>query len=161
MKATPAQQARAREIVLIHVGRRELQLDDETYRAMLKEVAGVESSKDLDAQGRKKVLEHMKTKGFKVKSTAASKPGKNEDNPQYRKIQALWSELHRAGAVQTNTAAAIRVYIKRITSTADFAFCSNAQVTVIIETLKKWRDRVASAPADPAAATTASEADHG
>lgn len=157
MKPKSTQQPRDREIKLIHVGRRELGLDEETYRAMLEQVAGVKSSKDLDAQGRKKVLDHMKVKGFKVKSKAAAKPSKNEESPQYRKIQALWSELARAGAVHTNTEAAIRVYIKRISGVADFAFCNNAQVAVIIETLKKWRDRVA---ADPAAATV-SEAGHG
>lgn len=159
MSKAPAQQSRNREIQLIHVARRELQLDEDTYRAMLLEVAGVKSSAALDAGGRKKVLEHLKSKGFKVKSKgAAAAPSKNAQDPQYRKIQALWSELARLGAVKVNTEAAIRVYTKRVTGCNDFSFCSSAQVAVIIETLKKWRDRVEGAT--PAAAANVSEAAH-
>lgn len=138
-------QARDREIKLIHVARRELQLDEDTYRAMLEQVTGVKSSSDLDAAGRKKVLDHLKSKGFKVKSKPAAAPSKNAADPQYRKIQALWSELTRLGAVRVNTEAVIRVYIKRISGKDDFSFCNNAQVTVIIESLKKWKSRVEGA----------------
>lgn len=143
MATTNDKQARDREIKLIHVGRRELQLDEETYRAMLQAVAGVDSAAKLDAMGRRAVLDHMKRKGFKVKGKPSTAPaGKNDADPQYRKIQALWSELARLGAVRVNTEAAIRVYIKRITGVNDYAFCNSSQVTRIIETLKKWRDRV-------------------
>jgi phage gp16-like protein len=143
MAATNAKQTRDREIKLIHVGRRELQLDEETYRAMLQAVAGVDSAAKLDATGRRAVLDHMKRKGFKVKGKSATAPtGQKDADPQYRKIQALWTELAQLGAVRVNTEAAIRVYIKRITGVNDYAFCNSSQVTSIIETLKKWRDRV-------------------
>jgi phage gp16-like protein len=146
MANSKEKQTRDREIRLIHVGRRELQLDEETYRAMLQSVAGVDSSAKLDASGRRNVLDHMKSKGFQVKSNAkTAAASRNAADPQYRKIQALWSELARLDAVQVNTEAAIRVYIKRITGVTDFAFCNNAQVTVIIESLKKWRNRVEGA----------------
>lgn len=143
MKPRP-QQPRDRAIKLIHVARRELAMDDDTYRAMLDLVAGVKSAADLDAAGCQKVIDHMKAKGFKVKSKGAAVPGAKatEPDPQYRKIQALWGELERKGLVRVNTDAAIRVYIKRITGCDDYRFCNSKQVAVIIETLKKWRDRV-------------------
>lgn len=152
MNARTAQQdqSRRRDMQLIHVARRELAMDDDTYRAMLELVAGVRSSSDLDGAGRTKVLDHMKKKGFTVKSKGASagKAGdaaKQAADPQYRKIQALWSALARAGAVRVNTEAALRVYIKRITGVDSYIFCTNVQVTCIIETLKKWIDRVEAA----------------
>jgi phage gp16-like protein len=143
MKPRAPQTLRDREIKLIHVARRELGLDEETYRAMLNMVVGVKSAADLDAAGRQKLLDHMKSKGFKVKSKAGGKAKIDlAADPQYRKIQALWSDLERMGAVRVNTEAAIRVYIKRITGCDAYAFCGNAQIASIIETLKKWRDRV-------------------
>lgn len=163
MNPCAAQSPRDREIKLIHVARRELAMDEETYRAMLKLVAGVESAAKLDDAGRKKVIDHMKSKGFKVKSKSAGKaaPGASvtEPDPQYRKIQALWGDLARCGAVRVNTEGAIRIYIKRITGCDDYRFCNNKQVAVIIETLKKWRDRVEQ-PVDQVLATEP-ESDHG
>lgn len=147
MAASKQQASRDREIKLIHVGRRELQLDEETYRAMLQAVAGVDSAAKLDDVGRQAVLDHMKRKGFKVKGKSKGKAsmapaGKGAADPQFLKIKALWSELAQLGAVRVNTEAAIRVYIKRIAGVNDYTFCNNTQVTCIIETLKKWRDRV-------------------
>ena len=160
MKPAATQQPRDREIKLIHVARRELAMDDATYRAMLMLVAGVTSSAKLDGAGRKKVIDHMKLKGFKVKSKGIL-PGAPAPiaDPQYRKILALWGDLARSGTVHVNTEAAIRVYIKRITGCDDYRFCNNAQVTSIIESLKKWRDRVAQ-PSDPVP-DTAPELDNG
>lgn len=163
MKPQTATQIRDREIKLIHVARRELGLDDETYRAMLQMVAGVKSSSDLDWQGRKKVLDHFKAKGFKVKSKAAPgkapRPNLDAADPQYRKIRALWSALHDSGVVRVNTDAAVRIYIKRMTGCDDYRFCNGAQVVIVIEGLKKWIGRINRSAA--AAAETAVEVPHG
>lgn len=56
--------ARNRELAAIHVGKRALNLDDDTYRAMLWTCGRVRSSKDLDAAGRQKVIDHMRARGF-------------------------------------------------------------------------------------------------
>lgn len=53
-----------RELAAIHVGKRELGLDDLTYRALLWTVARVRSAKDLDEAGRRAVIEHMRQRGF-------------------------------------------------------------------------------------------------
>ena len=63
-----AQEIRNRELAQIHIARQQLGMDDETYRNVLWTVARVRSSKDLDWSGRKRVLDHMKACGFKVRS---------------------------------------------------------------------------------------------
>lgn len=47
------------DLARIHVLKKQLGQDDETYRAMLLRVAGVRSSADLDGPGRGKVLREM------------------------------------------------------------------------------------------------------
>lgn len=59
MSITPAQ------LKLIHVARRTLGLDEDTYREMLIHVAGVGSATDLDQTGFEKVLKHLRACGFK------------------------------------------------------------------------------------------------
>lgn len=154
MKPQTADQLRAREIKLIHVARRELGLDDATYRAVLQTVAGVASSSDLDWQGRKKLLDHFKQKGFKVKSKVTQKtPANNHKGnqplePQYLKILAMWANLHNCGAVRVNTESAVRIYIKRMTGCDDYLFCNGKQIETVIESLKKWLERIEEKPAE-------------
>ena len=69
----PAQQRR-RDLAAIHVGKKALGLDDDTYRSMLWTVARVKSAADLDHQGRAAVLEHMRSRGFARKEEPAARP---------------------------------------------------------------------------------------
>lgn len=92
--AQPAQ-PRDNALAQIHIAKKQLGLDDDTYRAMLFGVARVHSAKDLDHGGRQKVLNHLKACGFK--STAPRKPSpgrpRNMDHPQrgplLHKVEAL------------------------------------------------------------------------
>lgn len=57
---------RQRQLAQIHIAKKDFGMDDETYRAMLKGVAGVDSSSQLDFNGMTKVLKHLRASGFKV-----------------------------------------------------------------------------------------------
>ncbi|HGC4094660.1 TPA: phage protein GemA/Gp16 family protein, partial [Escherichia coli] len=52
-------------IKLIHVARRELQLDDDTYRAFLMQKTGNISCRELTVTQLEQVLDAMKERGFK------------------------------------------------------------------------------------------------
>ncbi|NVK42134.1 MAG: regulatory protein GemA [Oceanospirillaceae bacterium] len=83
------------DLAKIHIAKKQLNMDDETYRAMLQNVAGVRSSKDLNAQGRTAVLNHLRTCGVKFKrSKAKPYPGKPHNmTEQMTKIEALLSDM--------------------------------------------------------------------
>ncbi|ASJ24134.1 gp16 family protein [Laribacter hongkongensis] len=49
----------------IHIAKKDLGMDDDTYRAMLTAVAGVSSSRDLDDKAAAKVLRHLRRCGWK------------------------------------------------------------------------------------------------
>lgn len=83
MSATNKNQ-RQRDLAKIHIGRKQLGMDDQTYRELLRSVAGVESAADLDAQGRGKVLAHLAKSGFKT----SSKPGRGfAGKPDFKKLE--------------------------------------------------------------------------
>jgi len=144
MTPQTADKTREREIRLIHVAKRELALDDETYRAMLWSVARVKSSSELDWTGRKKVLDHMKARGFKIKiggNKPANRSADDKRDKRYGKARKLFSLLAEAGEVTHNTDTAFNAYIKRQTAMEHWRFLNGFQINTLIESLKTWCDR--------------------
>ncbi len=74
--ATDAQ--RRAELGKIHLAKKRLGLDEETYRAMLFTVARVHSARDLDEGGRRQVLEHLRARGFRGKAKGRSTPAESK-----------------------------------------------------------------------------------
>ena len=65
MKKSAQQSRRRAALAKIHIAKKQLAMEDETYRAMLQEVAGVDSAADLDLRGLGKVLDHLAKRGAK------------------------------------------------------------------------------------------------
>jgi len=143
-------------IRLIHVAKRDLAMDDETYRAMLLAVTGHDSSADLNVPQMERVLDHLKKSGFTVKhKTRADRPRDSRhtagtlsrpihQDAQSRKIRALWLSLHDMGAVRDASEAALGAYVKRITRIDSLNWLDADQASHVIETLKKWQARIQS-----------------
>lgn len=127
---------RKRELALIHIGAQQLGMDRETYEAMLMGIARVKSSADLDWAGRRKVLDHLAHVGWR--------PGFNRESPRIRKLLALWSELHRLGAIEDRSARALNAFCKRQTGVDHIRFIDlqPAHMETLIESLKSWIARV-------------------
>ena len=66
---TAAPDDRRRELAQIHIAKKDLCLDEETYRAMLWAIGRVHSAGALGAAGRRQVLEHLKSRGFKARKS--------------------------------------------------------------------------------------------
>ncbi len=94
---------RRRELAAIHVAKKQLGLDDGTYRDMLWTVGRVRSAGDLDHAGRQAVIEHMRRRGFMRVQPAAEPPrdhGKKPIVPADRqalvdKIEAMLADAAR------------------------------------------------------------------
>ena len=87
------QARRTREIAKIHLAKKQLGLDEATYRATLKRVAGCLSSAELTAGGRALVLEELRALGFKpapARGAGRRMPeATGPQGPQIRMIRAL------------------------------------------------------------------------
>ncbi|RMT61671.1 hypothetical protein ALP29_00244 [Pseudomonas syringae pv. avii] len=146
MKAAPSNPNRLSLIKLIHVARRELCMEADTYRLMLagmKDLDGATSTADLSIENLLKVLEQLKQKGFKPRP---NKAGKRllADDIQSKKIRSLWLELHELGAVRDPSEAALAEFVKSMTRVSALQWLSTAQASRVIENLKQWMGRVQS-----------------
>lgn len=134
-------QLRNAELAQIHLAKKQLGLDDDTYRAVLWTVARVKSAKDLDWTGRKALLEHFKAKGWKPAPPRSAKASKPAAPGQDGLVRALWSELHAAGKVRDASDAALGSWLKRNRWPERAEWLTQRQINQAIEALKKWLTR--------------------
>lgn len=135
---------RANTIKLIHVARRSLGLDDETYRVFLGSVVpGKRSCRDMSAQQLQDVLDALKERGFKPVS---SKP--KASSGIVGKIRAVWFTMYNQGFVTSNDTTAIDAYVKRITrqqnggeGVAKLNWLRDEKAITVLESLKRWHMR--------------------
>ncbi|MBA1271229.1 MULTISPECIES: gp16 family protein [Pseudomonas] len=144
MKTAPSNPNRLRLIKLIHVARRELHMDADTYRLMLagmKGLDGATSTADLSVPNLLRVLEQLKQKGFKVRPNKAGKRPLADDD-QSKKIRSLWLALHDLGEVRDSSEAALAKFVLSMTRVSALQWLSTAQASRVIENLKQWQYRV-------------------
>lgn len=130
----------AKKLKLLHVGRRELKLTEEAYREILRHHGGVESSKDLDDPGFKRVIDCLKALGFWVKRKfEQTRPRNAGDLPtpgQLKVIEHLWADLaeYVAGADQ---AAFRRGFYRERLKIPALGPQTRKQANAVIEVLKR------------------------
>lgn len=95
-----ARDHRNSDMVKIHIAKKQLNLSDEEYRAILQGQGGASSSKDLDHPGRQRVLEYFKFMGFKPAAAKQTKrPARPTPAPEkiklVRRIRAQLISLNR------------------------------------------------------------------
>ncbi len=72
----------------IHIAKKQLKLDDDTYRQMLWTVCQVRSAKDLDGRGLDAFIKHLKSKGAVFKRKKRPTPAQSK-RKQIAKINAM------------------------------------------------------------------------
>ena len=129
---------------LIHVARRDIGMDEETYRSVLLSITGKASASSLGILQLEQVLAHMKKCGFKVRTNRQLRPLAGD--AQSKKIRALWLDLHQAGAVRNASEEALAAFVKRMTGIDALQWLDSGQASQVIEELKKWKNRVSRMP---------------
>ncbi|AIA72716.1 putative phage regluatory protein [Pectobacterium atrosepticum SCRI1043] len=130
-------------IKLIHIAKRDLQLDDDTYRQLLITVTGKTSTRDMTVPQLDNVLSAMKKRGFKIKAAKKANSSRPlDDSPQSRKIRSLWLEMADAGIIRDRSEAALARWVKRETGVDSLQWLNSEQASIIIEKLKQWQRRV-------------------
>ena len=133
-------------IAAIHTLKSKLQLSDDDYRALLRQLTGQASSKDCTPAQQQQVRDHLqklaermgvasaaRRAGFEVRVKAAS--------PRERKVWAIWLDMARRGLVHNKSAQALDAFVQRQTGVSALRWCSAAQLDAVIEALKLWQKR--------------------
>ncbi len=147
-----------RLLQLVQIGRRELRLAEEDYRALLAGITGASSAKGLDTEQLDQVLEAMKQLGFKPAVKRPVNAGKQPrlspaSGTQVRTaeigvIRAVWITMHRHGLLRDGSETALNHYVERQTvrlnkgvGVAEVAWLSEELAYPVLESLKNWHKR--------------------
>lgn len=122
----------------IHVAKKQLALEEESYRAILERATGKSSARDMTEAERGRVLAEFERLGFRARPARAGRPA------HVRHIYALWGELQARGAVVRGPkgAPALRAFVRRQTGVAAPEFLAPAQSASVTEALKSWIARI-------------------
>ena len=139
----------ANHTAAIHVLKSKLQLTDDDYRALLKNLTQKTSRKDLTDKERQAVRDHMQNLAERMGVVKPLRRGggrnfaqaKAAASPRERKVWALWHQLHRDGLVHDTSAAALNAWVARTVHVSALAFANAAQLDTLIEALKSWQQR--------------------
>jgi hypothetical protein len=147
MSILPDRRAR---IAKIHIAKKELALEDDSYRAMLVRVTGKSSSTHCDIGQLDAVLAEFRRLGF---ATAKPKSGRVQDRPlsdraYVRMIFGLWKDLKPQ--LTDGSYKALCSFVKRQTGIENPEWLSPEDGGAVIEALKDWLERV-TAPGGNAA----------
>lgn len=121
----------------VQIAKKQLDMHDDDYRAMLKEVTGETSTKQMTAPQLDKVLKRMKALGFEEINPSSAKLHTRQEN----KILSLWSELNKSGLVKNPNKQALNAYVKRQTGIDQLEWLNSLQASRVIEALKNWQGR--------------------
>ena len=122
-------------------------MTEDDYRALLLELTGKSSSKDLSPLALGKVRAHFDKlaeqygvphnkgigKGFATAKAQAS--------PLERKAWALWGQLKRDRRISDGSAAAFRAFVFAQTGKSDIRFCDRSETRSLVERMKQWQQR--------------------
>ncbi|MCD2164687.1 gp16 family protein [Comamonas koreensis] len=150
---TPKQKAyRTTLITLVHVAKRDMALDEDTYRAILMAQGGGDSLSAMPIDNINKVLTYMKAQGFKLRKSKTDR--KQADSTDAKKMRALWLFLHELGAVDDPSEAALLAYVRRIGKVDSLEWLKGRKVDAVIESQKKWAMRFLPAAVEALKAET-------
>lgn len=124
-------------IAAIHVAKKELGLDDETYRSFLHMVVGKTSTKDMSPAEHGRVLDAMVARGAGQKKHTQTLAG-----PYGAKLQALWLSGWNLGLVRNNDDQALLAFVRSQTGIDHTRFLRDTKdARKAVEGLKKWLER--------------------
>lgn len=130
----------------VHIAKKQLNLQDDEYRALLQKICGVDSSSKATDRSLRLFLEHCRKCGWQ--SHGAKR--RVELSRSGKKIYSLWQQLHQANLVQDRSYQALESWIKAQTGVDKLTWLNGHQESQAIEQLKRWLDRAAPAPAQAA-----------
>ncbi|QOF67322.1 regulatory protein GemA [Actinobacillus sp. GY-402] len=146
-------------IQLIHIAKQKLSIDEYSYRAMLNNLTGKQSTTKMTIQELMRVMDDLEAKGFKKTVRKTQSPSTQSAVGKSKiitKIRAIWIEMARAGAVRDSSEQALTRFAQKIVNSElknsgsnlrmlNLQSLNDYQASRVLERLKQWQNRTKGA----------------
>jgi phage gp16-like protein len=141
----------------VHIARKELMLDDDTYRSSLNSATGKTSCADMGVMDLHKAVQWFKDHGWKPKNKGRKYSPKSAQRPsdektQREKIRALWIGMAKQGLIRDGSERGLGNWVRRMTAKHNggigwqaLEFVPEGWLSPLIEDLKRWKMRLEDA----------------
>lgn len=136
----------------IHIAKKQLGLDEELYRQMLKNLTGKSSCSDMVIGELYRVIRHLENVGFKKHRPRRGQYSPRATGKIIDVMRAVWIEMHQAGIVRDGSELALTNWAKRASSqrnggigveSLEWLERDTRLASQVLEDLKQWRKRAA------------------
>ena len=138
MEAQTSKDRRRKLIQLIHIGRAQVGLEEEDYRAMLEGLSGERSSAHMSIPQLEEALKALRSMGFRVRKRLPVRPQDKgyATDKQLAYIKGMWELCARV-----KTEKALAAFVKRITGAEALRFLTACTARSVILALRKmmWK----------------------
>ena len=127
---------RDNDLAKIHMAKKDLAMDEVTYRTLLRRVTGQESAAALSYTDRARVLAEFKRLGWQSPSA--------HDRSSSKMLIAMWLVLYQQGKVRNRDTSALLAWASKTTNRTDLKtldWLTAEQVTACKNGLKQWLKR--------------------
>ncbi|PKG73146.1 regulatory protein GemA [Shewanella sp. GutCb] len=136
-------------IKMIHIGKSQLRIDEQSYRANLMALTGKRSCLDMGIPDLFKVLEFLKSKGFKFQARKTTNSTQKAAPTQLDKLRYIWITMNKQGFLRDGSDSALNKWstgqAKRLNNgnaIAKLEWLQPNMLNALIEQLKKWHIRM-------------------
>lgn len=145
-------------IQLVKIGQNQLNMSDESYRAMLKRLTNKTSATKLTIVELHKVIHELQQKGAKItffpkrgskpqeySPATGERPVKSEIT---HKIRAVWIQMGKDGLLRDSSEKALNTYARNVfknrpITPLNVGALNDNEASRLLEMLKQWQKRVA------------------
>lgn len=132
---------RASSLASIHVAKKALGWDEDTYRDVMFEVCGKRSAGDLDETGRAKFLAHLQACQRRTTGQTTKAAPRRPWTRRHFRLWAAWQKLADAGRVQQRDRGGLNGWVKAQAGVDDVSWATPEQLDMLIERAKAWLNR--------------------
>lgn len=129
---------KAKLVQLVHIGKSQLQMSEESYRLLLQQF-GKQSSKEMTEEELRQLVAILQQKGATIQLSARQVQALSAIS---KKLWATWKTMAKSGLIEDGSSNGLDAYVQRTFPNKAWHQLSTQETVQVLESLKQWQKRL-------------------